>query len=108
MLVSDPEGIPDTPYHETQPEILVRYRDEIQCTRCLLNHSGRWEEVLCPRDALLNFEAFFDWDQVGVKDYKYVRVKISTWPSRVELLGREALIEYEYVVFERRTPTSAT
>jgi len=106
MLVSDPEGIPDIAYPETQPEIHVRFRDRIPRARWLLNRDGSWEEAVCPPDAELQFEAFFDWDQVGVKDYQYVRVRVGTCPSRIELSEVEALVEYQDVIFLRRGSSS--
>ena len=102
MLVSDPEGIPDIAYAETQPEICIRFRAGISSKRWLLNRKGSWEESVCLADAEMHFEAFFDWNQVGVKDYQYVRVKVAECPDRTDLVGMEALIEFQDVYFLRR------
>lgn len=41
----------------------------------------------------LRFIEYFDWDQIGILELQYYRVKIAEFPHHPELIGREALIE---------------
>lgn len=36
--------------------------------------------------------SFFDWDEIGFRDMRYLRVRIVASPDK-ELIGRDALIE---------------
>jgi hypothetical protein len=105
MLVSDPEGIANTTYHEPQHEILIKFQAGIRSKRWLVNRASSWGEEICPDDAELHFEAFFDWDQMGVKDYQYVRVWVADCPSQIPLVGMEALVEFQDVEFVRKGTT---
>ena len=43
-------------------------------------------------DCRLRFLAWFDWDQLGARDYVLFKVLISDFPSHPELKGRYALV----------------
>jgi hypothetical protein len=45
------------------------------------------------------FVGFFDWEQLALRDYRYVRLTIETMPDHPELVGREALIEFQFCRF---------
>lgn len=65
--------------------------------------SGYWDHPLYEfsNEATLLFICFFDWDQLGYRDNRYVRVLVSDWPSHPEVIGKEALVEsylVEYVL----------
>jgi hypothetical protein len=45
------------------------------------------------------FVSYFDWDQLGYRDNKYVQVEIESWPMHPETGGKRALIESHYVTF---------
>jgi hypothetical protein len=44
-------------------------------------------------DTELAFIEFFDWDQYGFVSFPYIRLKILKFPSRPDLVGREALVD---------------
>jgi hypothetical protein len=50
-------------------------------------------------DVALRFVGFFDWFQLGVGDYAYVRTRIESWRGHPHLEGREALLEVRHVRF---------
>jgi len=61
--------------------------------------TGYWDDpvnLLKPREAELQFIAFFDWDQMDYIDLRYYRVKIVNCDAHPELVGREALIERQH------------
>ena len=45
----------------------------------------------------MNFTAFFDWCAVDYRDLQYYRVEIAGFDEQPHLVGREALIERQYV-----------
>ena len=62
--------------------------------------SGYWDnpvKVVKPGDADLRFAGFFDWDELGWKDFEFCRVVIAGFPSQPHLVGRLALIAPQYV-----------
>lgn len=61
--------------------------------------TGYWDDpvnLIKPRQAELLFLAYFDWDQMDYIDLRYYRVKIVSFDSHPELIGREALIERQH------------
>lgn len=44
--------------------------------------------------------SFFDFDLLGWRMFEYYRVRISAYPSRPRLVGRDALIRCDYVEIE--------
>jgi len=62
--------------------------------------SGYWDDPVTKvrRDeAELRFVTFFDWNQLGQRDFKFVLVRIVGWPAHPQLVDRYALLEFEYV-----------
>jgi hypothetical protein len=58
--------------------------------------TGYWDDpvnLVKPREAELQFIAYFDWDQMDYIDLRYYRVKIASFDAHPELVSREALIE---------------
>ena len=45
----------------------------------------------------LHFLEFFDWDQLDYRDFQYYHVWIAAFEDQPHLVGREALIERQYV-----------
>jgi hypothetical protein len=45
----------------------------------------------------MHFLAFFDWNQLDYRDLKYYHVRITAFEEQPHLVGREALIERQYV-----------
>lgn len=61
--------------------------------------TGYWDDpvnLLKPREAELQFIAYFDWNQMDYIDLRYYRVKIVNCDAHPELVGREALIERQH------------
>jgi hypothetical protein len=72
----------------------------------LINRSkpscGYWDDPvdqIRSADAQLQFVRFF-FDQLGRRDFKFVEVAICDFASQPHVVGRRALIEFEYVTFE--------
>lgn len=59
--------------------------------------SGYWDQekdmVVGPDEITLEFLDYFDFSQVPIKELRYYRCRVLSFPSRVEYEGREALIE---------------
>lgn len=111
MLVMYPAGLSEIDYGEVQSEILVRPRNGSSIPWLLsqevdansLGHSRVLvtDVTNVTEDAILHFEQYFDWDQVGYKDNHYVRVFVAGWTSHPELVGAYGLVEAQFVRFER-------
>jgi hypothetical protein len=52
---------------------------------------------LKPSEAMLEFVDYFDFDHLGCLDFRYVRARICDFPAHRELVGREALLDTDYV-----------
>jgi hypothetical protein len=100
MMVTEPASLSRIEYGELQTEIVVELQSDF--APWLLNRekdSGYWDadpkEVT--REAKLQFISFFDWDQLSYRDNTYVRVLVVDWPAEPSVIGRNALIEAQYV-----------
>ncbi len=105
-LVVEPANLPEVRYGGLVSSIRVELRHG-EIAPIMLNRgidTGYWdypvEEVT--RDAELLFVRFFDWDQLDVMDYRYVRVKVENWPTLEAAVGKHALIETQYVCFAQQ------
>jgi hypothetical protein len=103
-LVCAPAKLTHVGYNHLQPEILVELDSEL-CP-IMLNreiNSGSWDFPVCEvtREARLIFIRFFDWDILDYRNNGYVLVQVDAWPSHPETVGKEALIESQYVHFVR-------
>ncbi len=79
--------------------------DEPLCAPIMINrekNSGYWDFPLdrFSNEAKLLFIGFFDWDARYCRDNTYVLVQICDWPSHPEAIGKQALVEAQYVQFE--------
>ena len=65
--------------------------------------SGYWDFPIdkAPQESVFKFISFFDWDQKAYKDNRYIRVLVLDWPGNEELIGKHALIETQYVNYEK-------
>jgi hypothetical protein len=104
-LVTVPNKIADVVYGMPQIEILVKsvlgssiplmLNREVDC--------GYWDhpvDVTVP-NTCFTFVKFFDWDQRGYMDNRFARVIVREWPDREDLLGKHALIETQYITYEK-------
>jgi hypothetical protein len=61
--------------------------------------TGYWDDPvrqLTPDEATMHFVRFFDWDEVGQRDFKFIEASITSFPTQPQLVGRYALIEFGY------------
>jgi hypothetical protein len=64
-----------------------------------LPRSGYWDHPVSevrPADVELHLLRFFDFDQLGWRDYRYFEVVIHSSPTHPDIIGRAALIEFVY------------
>jgi hypothetical protein len=63
--------------------------------------SGYWDFPIrqVTSDARLLFLRFFDWNVLAYRDNRYVRVQVAEWFSQPEAIGKQTLIESQYVHF---------
>jgi hypothetical protein len=90
-------------YGQAQPSISVALRAG-DVAPIMINRevdSGYWDHPvnLLTRDASLRFVRFFDWDQLGPRDNRYLRVVVQSWPGRPEVEGKHALVESHYAAY---------
>jgi hypothetical protein len=107
-LVTEPADLPKVDYGTLQTAILVLLKDA-QSVPAMVNRevsSGYWDFGLreITSDARLGFVSYFDWDQLGYRDNRYVRVQIEQWPAHLEAVGKHALIESHHVRFAHAAP----
>jgi hypothetical protein len=104
-LVVEPGSLKRVPYRDLQPEVGVELRGS-DFAPLMINRgvdTGYWDDPTTEitKDARLLFLCFFDWDQLSYRDNRYVRVQIQRWDAHETLVGRQALIESQYVRFLR-------
>lgn len=64
--------------------------------------TGYWDDPvrqIAPGEVRMQFVQFFDWDQIGARDFQYAETLIVDFPAHPELVGRHALIEFGYARF---------
>ena len=94
MWESDPEPHPAlqvVPRAESGVPIMIN-RSTPRC--------GYWDDPVDrvrPSDVRLEFIRFFDFDELGPRDFKYLEVHVADFTGQPHLVGRRALLEYENV-----------
>ena len=61
---------------------------------------GAWDDPVDrvkPAEVDLRFAHFFDWDELGWKDFELCRVGIAGFSSQTHVVGRFALIAFQHV-----------
>lgn len=70
--------------------------------------SGYWDDPvdrIGATDAELHLIDFFDWEQMGYRDFHYYRVRIENFTKHPDLNGRQALVEVHHAgVFLEAAP----
>ena len=102
-MVVDPAGIGSGIYGHPLEQIIASGRLD-GTLPAMINRekvSGYWDYPVreIPGSTKLVFVAFFDWDQLAVRDNRYVRAQIVTWPGREEAVGKHVLVESNLVKF---------
>lgn len=106
-LVTRPHGLKLVDYGQHHPEIAVIARHggdlAIQLNREVGKSSGYWDHpVVCaPSSASMHFVSFFDWSEIERADYRFVMVKVATWPGAPDLIGRFGLLDANDASYER-------
>lgn len=101
-MVLEPAALPRIEYGWPHPNILVRLQSDF--APIMINReidSGYWDHPLkeITNDAKLVFVSFFDWDDLGYRDNRYVRVIVSEWAAQPEAVGKHALLETQYAKY---------
>ncbi|MDZ4141801.1 MAG: hypothetical protein U1C48_07320 [Methylotenera sp.] len=104
-MVSYPEKLQEVSYYETQSSIEVLLKNEphrIYFVEVEINQ-GNWETFKISKNNMLrlSFKYFFDWDDLAIKDNRYVRGIIISFPENEELVGKTALIEANDAIFQK-------
>ena len=91
------------PYGQPQPALLVTLLSG-DFAPIMINrevNSGYWDHPVreVTNEAVLRFVSFFDWDQLAIRDCRYVEVVIDRWPKQPDLQGKHALIESQYTAY---------
>lgn len=102
-LVTDPLELDYLKYGDIQADIFVR-NTMSSTVPVMINrevNSGYWDYPIneLSNDAVVNFVSFFDFDQARSMDCQYVLTHITSWQKHQEIVGKFALIEYQYAVF---------
>jgi hypothetical protein len=104
-LVTEPLGIPQQQhfYQNAQPNIRVAI-ETVDSIPALINReikSGYWDYPIgrVTNETIMLFKTFFDFDSLGYRDNQYVRAKIIRWPSQPDVVGKDVLLESQYVCF---------
>jgi hypothetical protein len=64
-----------------------------------LPRSGYWDHpvsLVRPGDVELRLLRFFDFDQIGCRDFEYLEVVVHASSTYPEIVGRAALIEFNH------------
>jgi hypothetical protein len=72
--------------------------------------TGYWDDPvsqIAPGEARMQFVSFFDWDELGFRDFQYVETLIVDFPAHPGLVGRYALIQFGYASFRFIESTAA-
>lgn len=66
--------------------------------------SGYWDFPVneVTKEVSLLFKTFFDWDNLAYRDHQYVRAQVIDWAAHPETIGKDALIETQYVKYVLR------
>jgi len=103
-MVAERAAIDMMEYGYLQPQISVTRRAG-EFGPLMLNRdvaSGYWDHPVkeFTKDVRFAFIDFFDFGALEYCDNRYVRVRVTHWPRRADLVGKRALIETQYVRFK--------
>lgn len=104
-MVVERLGLSDIEYGDVNREIrvviLAGGRAPILINR--EKNSGYWDYPIqeVSSDANMYFASFFAFNASRCLDHQYVKVLIDSWSSHSDAAGKYALIEFQYVAFDR-------
>jgi hypothetical protein len=111
-LVIWPEKLTDIPYTDPHPQIQVKLLSNLKSAdwwqlgrqdpgvKLLSNYQIDRKSVCLP-EAKLMFISFFDWNLLEIRENRYVRVFVESFPGYEHLNNTEALLEPDLVRFEK-------
>jgi hypothetical protein len=74
-------------------------------------HNQYWDHPIThvrPDEAELRFLDYYDWDELGMRDYQYYLVEIVSFVNHPELERRHALVEVQHALVKaRRRPAES-
>lgn len=111
-LVIWPEKLSDITSPYPHPQIQVKLLPGLECAQWwqlgrqdsgveLLRHYNIDRESVCLPKARLKYISFSDWDDLGVKENRFVRVLVESYPDHMHLNNTVALIDAQLVRFEK-------
>ncbi|QGM98389.1 hypothetical protein [Methylocystis parvus] len=105
-IVLEPLDFQIIPYGRVNHEIEVIGASYLDSIPALLNRdieSGYWDYPIkeIPSDAKCKFISFFDWSDIDLKDYEFVKITIITCKSLPEIVGKHALVAPRNIIFVR-------
>ena len=104
-MVSYPEKLHEVSYYETQSSIEVLLKNDAHRTYFVQFeiNPGNWEKLKISTKSTfkLNFECYFDWEDFELKDNRYVRGNVVSFPENENLIGKKALIEANDAIFRK-------
>lgn len=113
-LVIWPEKLPDIIYTDPHPQIQVKLLPSLESAEWwqlgrqdpgveLLSDYKIDRKSICLPEAKLKFMSFFDWDMLDIKENRYVRVFVESFPEHTHLNNTVAILEAQLVRFEKVT-----
>ena len=103
QMVLVPNSLAEIAYGKPQASIRVALRVG-ELAPIMINRetdSGYWDHQLreFTKETQLSFVQFFDWDRLAIRSNQYVHVVITAWASHPEVIGKHALVDAQYVLF---------
>jgi len=97
----------DDDYNEDEGEyvktFVVKPDSELYSIHVLLGNEIqkkhiKWDEVLITISKTdLRFMEYFDWEDEGIRDYKYVRCRVINCEDNLDIINKDILIKTDYV-----------
>jgi hypothetical protein len=98
------------PMGEAAPNALPSFRVQPSSSTgapILINRAsprtGYWDDPVrevTPSEATMHFVQFFDWDEIGLRDFQFIETRIVSFPTQPQIVGRYALIEFGYATIQ--------
>lgn len=105
-MVLQPENIHGAEYFDVNKQLIASFKSR-QCGYYIIEVEvtpGKWslEKLTCSNNSPeMFFEYYFDWDQFGIRDNKYVRGTLSSCVEADHLVGKGCIFEAVDVVFHK-------
>jgi hypothetical protein len=97
----------DSDYKADEGEYVKSFKvepsDEIDCINVLLGNEiqknyTKWDDILITVSKTeLRFMEYFDWEDEGIRDYKYIRCRVVKCEDNMDIINKDILIDTDYV-----------